>query len=587
MGSRSVKIVHGKAGPPKEWKVTTDFFLPRLECDHFKRLAQDLRRYHRSKTKRPRSVAVFGPPGSGKSHAVKALAKLAGFETVLTFNLSQMTDPIQLQTAFRQISWTKAPFVFFDEFDCDLSGQPLGWLRWFLAPMEDGEFIDNGLTGKLEHCIFFFGGGTASTFADFPTRHAAYFSNVKGPDFVSRLKDHINIQGPNRSERNLQDLARAILIRGVLQRHLNKKDGDPIDIPSSVLEDLLGAGRYRHGSRSIRVVVEGFDPLTWKRSADDLKLHVDGGPLEDTVVAFSAGGPASLSRGVHQKVAMSLLHDGARLIYGGAPLKYKDENQDERDWVNNYVGQFSQVLQQRPQRLFPEDRPRIRNVVAEGWSLPDTAFPGVSHERLATLTNADMERLKLGFGPEKLTHLKDTDPSLVKVRCAWALSLFRMREHVMREADAVVVMTGKEFGFRGRFPGIAEEVMLALAFHKPVYLVGGFGGATQAVGQLLGFAEIWLGVPPCLTAEGQARKNSEFDEVFEQLKTLRDLFDLPYCPGLPSDYNELRAFLGKRATAGWPDNGLTLPENRQLFRSQDPNEIVATINRGLRIRFGR
>ena len=49
-------------------------------------------------------------------------------------------------------------------------------------------------------------------------------------------------------------------------------------------------------------------------------------------------------------------------------------------------------------------------------------------------------------------------------------------------------MTGREFGSRGRFPGVAEEVLMALAFNKPVYLVGGFGGAAEAVGRVLGLS---------------------------------------------------------------------------------------------------
>ena len=48
-------------------------------------------------------------------------------------------------------------------------------------------------------------------------------------------------------------------------------------------------------------------------------------------------------------------------------------------------------------------------------------------------------------------------------------------------ADARIVIGGKREGFRGAMPGIFEEVLFALERRQPLYLAGGFGGATLDV----------------------------------------------------------------------------------------------------------
>jgi hypothetical protein len=85
------------------------------------------------------------------------------------------------------------------------------------------------------------------------------------------------------------------------------------------------------------------------------------------------------------------------------------------------------------------------------------------------------------------------------------------------------------------------------------------------------------------------RNEPKYREFFELLEGWKDDFVLPFRPGLPPNYEELCTFLGERApgTSGWPDNGLTLPENQALFRTTVPGEIAQFIRRGLHSRFGR
>lgn len=50
---------------------------------------------------------------------------------------------------------------------------------------------------------------------------------------------------------------------------------------------------------------------------------------------------------------------------------------------------------------------------------------------------------------------------------------------MLLEPGCRICLGGRMRGFQGREPGVIEEARLALAYKKPLYLIGGFGGATQ------------------------------------------------------------------------------------------------------------
>jgi hypothetical protein len=64
-----------------------------------------------------------------------------------------LTDPKDLTAAFHQAQdralAEEVPLVFFDEFDSSLNKEPYGWLKYFLAPMEDGKSELPGRQGDL------------------------------------------------------------------------------------------------------------------------------------------------------------------------------------------------------------------------------------------------------------------------------------------------------------------------------------------------------------------------------------------------------------------------------------------------------
>jgi len=512
---------------------------------------------------------------------VRELAKLANGQC-FEFNLSQFTKVEDLFAAFRFICnplfEDRLRIAFFDEFDAKLAGQPLGWLACFLGPMQDGVFMDQGLPHAFGNCVFIFGGGTACRREEFARVHAQYFVGAKGPDFMSRLEGkQLDLSGINGNDKQLR---RAILVHGLLNDEKKK------DIPRPLLRKLLNAGRYRHGTRSLKTVLRVLVRRSWKvPKSSDILHHVDGGPLERVRIALSAGGAASKSRGVHQVLATALLERHARLVYGGDPLGYAEKKKDQEAWVDNYISGIRRALTQRPASLLDDQGQPVTNFLATGvpdpgWKAGKTA--DVDYVRLNTVTKGELRQL----GIKRLERPADVKPELwLGNQQGWALSLFRMRLRLIREADAIVAMTGKEFGSSGRFPGVAEEVMLAVAFSKPLYLVGGFGGAAEAVGSIMGLPKIWHGMPRCLTEDGHLEwnKKQKMREFLEWMGRSGNEFRLPFRSGLPENYGTLCSFLGEGGPDGprWTDNGLTKHENQELFCSKDEMEITELICRGL------
>ncbi|MDR1130810.1 MAG: hypothetical protein LBL15_00130 [Oscillospiraceae bacterium] len=360
----------------------------RKEIEAFQNIRSLIVGYAAGKASRPLSIAVFGAPGSGKSFGITQIAKnvLPNMEK-LEFNVSQFVTGDDLVSAFHQVRDTilsgKLPLVFFDEFDSGRDGLPLGWLKSFLMPMQDGKFKDSSGEHPVGKCVMVFAGGTSSACEDFckpmdaeDPAVVSSFKNIKGPDFVSRLRGIIDVLGPNPASDGDQSflLRRALLLRSLLERKLNIKSGR-IPISGNVLHAMLHVPKYKHGARSMEAILDmsRIQGVSWEPAAlpfyTQLSLHVDAGAfirlvLKDVVLNACS---EVLAKTIHEDFLAMNIHESYA------------EKQAERgaDNASSYGGDWDSLPEEiknsnRAQALSIPDKLLL---VRCGFDAGDTPYP--------------------------------------------------------------------------------------------------------------------------------------------------------------------------------------------------------------------
>ena len=122
-----------------------------------------------------------------------------------------------------------------------------------------------------------------------------------------------------------------------------------------------------------------------------------------------------------------------------------------------------------------------------------------------------------------------------------------------------ICLGGKTKGYTGCYAGVAEEAFFALKYSKPLYLIGGFGGATGAV---------------CAALLG--RKVSHSDTLTPAVSNPAEWPNMPPVNGLAQWFQ--RVGIDKLVDL----NGLSPCENEELFEITDIETAFDLISKGLR-----
>jgi hypothetical protein len=255
------------------------------------------------------------------------------------------------------------------------------------------------------------------------------------------------------------------------------------------------------------------------------------------------------------EMARHLLAQGARLAYGG-DHRERGFTQILFDLVRNYDQPGQDVSD------------RTVNYLA--WPL----HLNLSTERRVELLDvARLEELPLPDDVRQGLTVDDgvfLPPTTTEARYVWTRSLTAMRERMNAEIDARVILGGQSGKFLGRYPGIAEEALIALRSGKPIYLLGGFGGCAADLIEALGG-----GNPRRLTTEYQTEQSPQA----ESYAALCSYYNRRH-PDEPIDYPALCAAFNNAGISGL-NNGLDEPANRRLFETDDLDVMVALVLKGL------
>jgi hypothetical protein len=142
-----------------------------------------------------------------------------------------------------------------------------------------------------------------------------------------------------------------------------------------------------------------------------------------------------------------------------------------------------------------------------------------------------------------------------------------------REIQARVLLGGQVTGFKGKYPGLLEEALLALNSGLPLYLIGGLGGCTRVIIEAIHGRR----TDP-LTEAFQASKDPQYTALIQRFAEEAN------CERTTSiDYDAAFQILRSKGVPGL-NNGLTHEENEILFETKNLAQVVYFLLKGMTTR---
>lgn len=268
-------------------------------------------------------------------------------------------------------------------------------------------------------------------------------------------------------------------------------------------------------------------------SPDLLKLGYSSMHLQDASIEF----------------ARYLLVHGATLVYGG----------DLRQGGFTFL--FSELAKLYSSKETYNDF-RFKNFFA--WPI---------HLKLTRLDELDFKknRVEIVKLPPPINvqvdPVKAVVPDTNENKAIWAKSLSFMREQITADTDARIFIGGQTKNYKGKYPGIIEEALLAMQDNKPVYLVGAFGGASKEIVDLIEGARSYV-----LSEEYQFSEKGFEEFVMYWNQTQPEKIDYADLSKFFRDYG-----LKKLCE----NNGLSEEENKRLFVSDNLQELIYYVLKGV------
>lgn len=179
-----------------------------------------------------------------------------------------------------------------------------------------------------------------------------------------------------------------------------------------------------------------------------------------------------------------------------------------------------------------------------------------------------LQMIEVGIDEKAVSYVESdrvyTPYDTIAHRYAWSRSLTKMRREIIEECIARICAGGRLIGYKGKLPGVLEEILIAAEQGCPLYLLGGFGGVTGSVCRTIQSGKL----SEELTEEWQESRNEGYTELIKQYEV----------DGEPLRY-EMIADQIKHLKL---NNGLSEKENEILFTTVYMDEALRLVLKGLR-----
>lgn len=153
-------------------------------------------------------------------------------------------------------------------------------------------------------------------------------------------------------------------------------------------------------------------------------------------------------------------------------------------------------------------------------------------------------------------------PTTVENLYYWAESLKAMRQEMESHIDARIILGGRITGFKGYMPGLYEEATNAAKANHPLFLLGGFGGASARLIQLV-------------------KGETSSDKLFEECCSNHSYLDFVSYLDKEKEETNFKALDVFSNNMDVLKNGLSKEENEHLFVTTNVTEIIALVLKGL------
>lgn len=297
---------------------------------------------------------------------------------------------------------------------------------------------------------------------------------------------------------------------------------------------------------------EFFTPLSCNfANLNKIKIGLSiSNPSDEELIAIGHNGDHLI--GLSQDIARHLLARGATLVYGGDLRE---------DGYTDFIFKEAFALQSR---LRTEDI-HLENHISWPIYLKDSNM--VKEWKAMYRKIAKMEEV---MPPDDVIQLiPDNDqylsPTNTQNLFVWSRCLTKMRSDMIESCDIRICAGGRLDGYKGKMPGVLEEILLAIEKEKPLFLLGGFGGVTSSFCRSIQQETL----VDELTRSWQINHNPGYNDLLE------------FASSKGYDYSGEYELISDTITNLKLNNGLSAEDNDRLFETEFIDEAIYLILKGI------